>query len=552
MLKRLHIRNYALIDHLEIEFSGQLTIVTGETGAGKSILLGALGLVMGERADSKSFYNEAEKCVVEAHFDVRHYDLKEFFTENELDYDDEVVIRREVAPAGKSRAFVNDTPVNNALLQRLTDSLLDLHLQFDTLDIHNVNFQMRMVDALADNTVLLKNYQQGYRQYSTDKKRLNELRSLSETGLKEMEFARFQYEELQKVGLLAGEQEQLEAESERMTHTEDIKRYYGAAFNHLSESEQSIIGQLQGMARNLSTIRKLSSRLNNVSDRLEAAIADLQDLAREMENISDGAEYDPQRMMEVQERLNALYKLQKKHSVGTVDELLTLQERFAQQLSGFQNLDENIATLEASLHKQEKALREMANTLSARRRAVAPDFEKRVQEMLAQLSMPHARLQVAIAPLQALNITGLDDVQFLFATNVGSRFLPIKDVASGGELSRLTLCTKSLVADAIPLPTLIFDEIDAGVSGDVSMRMGLIIKELSTRHQVVSITHTPQVAARADKHYFVFKKVVNDRTVTNVRLLTSDERVRSIAVMLSGNPPSDAAITTARELVDNH
>lgn len=549
MLQRLHIRNYALIDQLEIEFSRQLTIVTGETGAGKSILLGALGLVMGERADNKLFYNDQEKCVVEAHFDVREYDLKGFFTENELDYDHEVVVRRELSPGGKSRAFVNDTPVNNNLLQRLTDNLIDLHLQFDTLDIHNVNFQLRMIDALADNAALVKTYQQGYRQYSADKRRLQELRERSENGLKEMEFAQFQYEELQKAALLPGEQEQLESEMVRLANAEEIKKQYGAAYNHLSEAEQSLIGQVQVLLRTLSPTRKISSALSGISDRLEGVLVELQDIAKECERISENTEHDPQRLTEVQERLNVLYKLQKKHGVSDIAGLLALQDSLEQQLSGFTRLDETIAALEKSIATAEKQLRAEAAILSERRQGVAGGFEQRVQEMLAQLAMPHARLQVAIRPTEQLTPVGLDDVQFLFATNVGSRFLPIKDVASGGELSRLTLCTKSLVADAIPLPTLIFDEIDSGVSGDVSMRMGIIIKELSERHQVVSITHTPQVAARADKHYFVFKKVQGERTVTNVRLLNSDERVRSIAVMLSGNPPSESALATARELV---
>jgi len=549
MLKRLHIRNYALIDQLEMEFSGQLTIVTGETGAGKSILLGALGLVMGERADNKVFYNELEKCVVEAHFAVQHYDLRTFFTENELDYDDEVVIRRELSPAGKSRAFINDTPVTNALLQRLTDTLIDLHLQFDTLDIHNVNFQLRMIDALADNAALLKEYQTNFRQYSADKRQLVALKERSESGIKALEFAQFQYDELQKAGLAPGEQEVLENELVRLSNSEDIKRYYGAAFNILGENEQNIIGQLQGIARSISGTSKLSPTLSDISDRLEAIVVDLQELAKDCEHVSEGTEHDPQRIANTQERLNTLYKLEKKHGAAGVGELLELQESLAAQLAGFTNLDETITALEQSLRTAEKSLRGIAEKLSTRRKQVIPGFEQRVQEMLAQLSMPHAKLKVEIAGTPALTPVGLDDIQFLFATNVGSRFLPIKDVASGGELSRLTLCAKSLVADAIPLPTLIFDEIDSGVSGDVSLRMGLIIKELSLRHQVISITHTPQVAARADKHYFVFKKVIGDRTVTNIRLLNPDERVRSIAVMLSGNPPSDSALATAKELV---
>ncbi|MBK6997014.1 MAG: DNA repair protein RecN [Lewinellaceae bacterium] len=552
MLKRLHIRNYALIDELEINFSERLTIITGETGAGKSILLGALGLIMGERADTKVFYNDAEKCVVEAYFDVSEYDMREFFEEHELDYDPEVVIRRELSPTGKSRAFVNDTPANNQVLQRLTENLIDLHQQFDTLDIHNVNFQLRMIDALADNGPMLKEYQQGYRLYAADKKRLAELIERSQSGAKEMEFLRFQLEELHSAELIEGEQETLEGELAQLTNAEDIKRSYGSAYIHLSESEMNLIGQLQELSRKFTPTRKLSPQLSALSERMDAVIIDLQDLAKDFERIAEGTEHDPQRIADAQERLNVIYKLQKKHGVSGIPELLQIQTDLEQQTAGYTNLDSEIAKLEQAIVKQEKSLRTTATTLSQRRRAVPPKFEERVQTMLTQLSMPHARLKVEIAELSQLSPTGLDDVQFLFATNIGARFLAIKDVASGGELSRLTLCTKSLVADAIPLPTLIFDEIDSGISGDVSLKMGVILKELSARHQVISITHTPQIAARADAHYFVFKKVEGQRTVTNVRILAPDERVRSIAVMLSGNPPSEAAIATARELVEGN
>ncbi len=549
MLKRLHIRNYALIDELEIDFSERLTIITGETGAGKSILLGALGLVMGERADSRVFYNDSEKCVVEAFFEVDKYDLRSFFEDNELDYDNEVVIRRELSPTGKSRAFVNDTPANNQVLQRLTEALIDLHQQFDVLDIHNVNFQLRMIDALADNTLILKDYQNGYRQYSADKKRLAELIDRSENGAKEMEFLRFQLDELRQAEFMDGEQEQLEDELARLTNAEDIKRTYGTAYNYLAETEQNITGQLQEIARSMTGTRKFSGQLSSLSERLDALIVDLQDIAKDFERISESTEHDPARIAEVQERLNVIYKLEKKHGVSAVADLLRIQETLEQQTSGFTDLGSEITRLEQAIAEQEKQLRAIAATLSERRKAVPAGFEERVHGMLAQLSMPHARLRVDIQPTTGLTATGADDVQFLFASNVGSRYLPIKDVASGGELSRLTLCTKSLVADAIPLPTLIFDEIDSGISGDVSLKMGLILRELSARHQVVSITHTPQIAARADAHYFVYKKVADNRTVTNIRLLNADERVRSIAVMLSGNPPSDAAVATARELV---
>ncbi|MFN4253589.1 MAG: AAA family ATPase, partial [Saprospiraceae bacterium] len=326
MLKRLHIRNYALIESLEINFSDRLTIITGETGAGKSILLGALGLIMGERADSKIFYNEGEKCVVEGWFDVAAYDLSEFFEQHELDYDAEVVIRRELSPAGKSRAFVNDTPVNNQVLQRLTESLIDLHQQFDTLDIHNVNFQLRMIDALADNSLIIKEYQSGYRVFAAEKRRLAELVERSENAAKEADFIQFQLAEFQKANLVEGEQESLETELTRLTSAEDIKRIYGAAYNHLAEGEQNMVGQLQVIARSMSATRRLNRELNALAERLDSVVVELQEVARDCERIADDTEHDPQRIAEAQERLNIIYKLQKKHGAASVSELLALQE----------------------------------------------------------------------------------------------------------------------------------------------------------------------------------------------------------------------------------
>jgi DNA repair protein RecN (Recombination protein N) len=550
MLKRLNIRNYALIDHLEIEFSNHLTIITGETGAGKSIVLGALGLIMGERADSKSFYDVTEKCIIEATFDVEKYDLIAFFTEHELDYETEMCIRREVSPTGKSRAFVNDTPVNNQVLQRITESLIDLHQQFDTLDIHHVNFQLRMVDALADNQKLLKTYQSDFRKYASDRKRLSELISQSETGVKEMEFQRFQLDELENAHLDPHEQQGLESELEQRSNAEQIIRVFALAANQLQETDPSVIGVLRDISRNIESVTRLSPHFKDIYERLSACIIELQEAAKDCERIEERTEHDPQRIQQVQERLNTLYKLQKKHQLESVEELIALKFRLSAMLSSFTDLGTTITHLQQEIENQETTLKAQAMVLSERRKKVIPDFEEKVNRMLAQLSMPDARIKVSLRDSSHLSTTGADEVEFLFSGNLGSRFLPIREVASGGELSRLTLCTKSLVADAIPLPTLIFDEIDAGISGDVSLKMGAILKELSNRHQVVSITHTPQVAARADKHYFVFKKNQDNRTVTNVRQLQPDERLRAIAVMLSGNPPSDAALHTARELMD--
>jgi DNA repair protein RecN (Recombination protein N) len=375
--------------------------------------------------------------------------------------------------------------------------------------------------------------------------------SRSANGAKEMEFMRFQLEELYQAALTEGEQELLENELNRLTNAEGIKRTCGAAYNLLAEAEVNITNQLLELSRSINTVKKLSPELLNLSAQLDGILEEVQAFAKECDRIAERTEYEPQRINEIHERLNTLYKLQKKHALNDVRALIQLQEDLERQTSGFTDLSSAITDLEQTITQQEIKLKKEAEQLSSRRRSVAPSFEQKVQEMLALLSMPHARLQVSINATSTLNNTGLDDVQFLFATNIGSRFLPIKDVASGGELSRLNLCAKSIVADAIPLPTLIFDEIDAGVSGDVSMKMGQILKELSRRHQVICITHTPQVAAKADKHYFVYKKIQEDRTLTNVRPLNEEERVRSIAVMLSGNPPSDAALVTAKELISN-
>jgi DNA repair protein RecN (Recombination protein N) len=550
MLKKLSVRNYALIDVLEIVFSDKLTIITGETGAGKSILLGALDLVMGGRADMKTFYNDTEKCVIEAWFEVKKYDLKQFFAENELDYDDEVVIRRELTPAGKSRAFVNDTPVNNQVLKEITDSLLDVHQQFDTLDIHQVNFQLRMIDALAGNDALVSKYGADYKSYIANQKRLAHLNQSAADNTKELDFLRFQYEELEAAKLIPGEQKSLEGELSLLTSAEDVKQITAQTFDQLLENEQSIVAALRELSRRMQPSAAKVPSIAAIQKRMDSVILELEDLGADCERIAEATDHDAERIAFAQDRLNSLYKLLKKHTVKDDDQLISLAEDLRSRLSGFSNADEEIARLEKAIAAQIVDLKTQASAISGRRKKVIPKFEADVHAMLQSLSMPHARLQVACAPLDQPTPTGTDDVAFLFATNLGSKFLPIKDVASGGELARLTLCTKSLVADAIPLPTLIFDEIDTGVSGDVALRMGLILKELASRHQVVAITHTPQVASKAEAHYFVYKKVEDNRSFSRVKCLTPDERVRAIATMLSGNPPSDAALATAGELIN--
>lgn len=550
MIKSLHIRNYAIIESLEVNFSNGLTIITGETGAGKSILLGALNLIMGNRADTKSLYNESEKCVVEAQFDISSYDLKVFFQDHEIDYEDETFIRREILPSGKSRAFINDTPVNLNVLQQLSSALIDLHQQFDTLDIHNVSFQLRMIDALADNKRLVAGYEEEFRQLQIDRRRLSNLIARNEASSKEVDFLQFQLEEFNKAELTEDEQDRFEKELSVLANAEEIKRVMNAAYQYLNESEQSLVSQMEELGITLHQIGKYDAKLARLSEKYDGLAEELKDIADEFETIADVTEYDPERIIELQARLDLIYRLQNKHKVTTVKELLNIQTNLQQQLGAFGDLSAEIDMLRNRISEQETHLWEVAQTLSERRKLVIEGFENKVKEMLNQLAMESAVLKVELRTMENLGPSGIDDIAFLFAANKGSRMQLIKDVASGGELSRLTLITKSLVASAIPLPTLIFDEIDSGISGDVALRMGNILRRLSNHHQVVTITHSPQVASKADVHYFVYKKEQESRTIAKVRLLNRDERIRSIATMLSQNPPSDAAIENARQLIE--
>ena len=549
MISSLKIKNYAIIESLEIEFSGQLTIITGETGAGKSILLGALGLIMGERADTKALYIPDEKCVVEGIFRVGKYQLQDFFRESELDYDDEMVIRREISPSGKSRAFVNDTPVNLKVLQELSSSLVDLHQQFDTLDLHHVSFQLRTLDALANNGSLLQQYQLLYRKQQADLRQLTRLEERSTTAGRELDFIQFQLNELHQAELVADEQQDLEMELNRLSNAEAIKNTTGQAYRFLAESEQSVIDQIETMAASLRPLSKADRIIGQITERLDGILAELQDISAELDGIAENTEYDGERILEVQSRIDLIYRLQKKHSVSSVEELLTIQADLESQLGDFEDMGAEIAELQKRVDQQDKKLRELGSQLADNRRKVAPGLEADVQQMLGQLSMPHARLQISIEDLNEVGPNGMNEVNFLFAANKGGRLQLIKDVASGGELSRLALAIKSLVASAIPLPTLIFDEIDSGISGDVSLRMGHILRRLSRQHQVVSITHSPQIASQADAHFFVYKKDTEDRTLAKVRLLNDEERIRAIATMLSQSPPSDSALNNARELI---
>ncbi|OAV45503.1 DNA repair protein RecN [Lewinella sp. 4G2] len=552
MIKRLQIQNYAIIEELQLDFADGLSIITGETGAGKSIVLGALSLILGGRTNSKTLFDAERKCIIEGRFAISAYNLQTFFQDHDLDYDDELIIRREITPSGKSRAFVNDTPANLKVLQELGATLIDLHQQFDTLYINNPTFQLELLDALAGQKETADEYRSEYEKLQTTRRELRKLHDQQATARREQEFLEFQVAEFDTANLVAGEQAELESEQHRLSNADEIKQLTSGIFHYLTEGESAVSDQLTTVGNKLSSLAAGDTQLSKLNERFESLRLELDEIASDLEAFGEGIEANPERLEEVNERLNMLFRLQSKHSVKSVEELLGIYEELAGKLGHFANLDGEIARLAKAEEKITATLGKLGLKLRKGRQRVAPGFSKSIQQQLAELSMENARLVVDFAELEKPGPNGLDEVQFLFSANKGSQLQTIKSAASGGEMSRLALVTKSLVASAMNLPTLIFDEIDSGVSGDVAQKMGNILTNLAQHHQVVVITHSPQVASRADRHYFVYKqdKAGLNRTITQVRELNKDERIRSIAVMLSQNPPSDSALTNARELIE--
>ena len=549
MIISLEIQNYAIIEKLHVALDKGLNIITGETGAGKSILLGALGLIMGKRADTKVLYHQDRKCIVEARFNIKSYDLKGFFEANNLDYDIELIIRREISPVGKSRAFVNDTPVTLAILQELTKSLVDMHQQFDTLDIHSSKWQMEVLDSLAGNTKLLSAYQLEFKEYKVAEKRLKTLEKEAANALKELDYITFQFTELDEASLEFDEQESKEQLLNRLAGTEDIQRVANSAYFAIDESEQSIINQLQIISQDLDNIKELDPKLSESYDRVLSSLEELRDIAAVLQDVNESVEHDPNLAQETQERLDMIYRLQKKHQVVSIEELLTIQTDLHTRINSQQKMDGEINEIASKMHKLETSLKATAKKLSTSRRKIAKSFAKDIEVLLATLSMEHAKIDARLTDSDQLTLSGLDKVDYYFSANKGGTLGALKNVASGGEISRLTLVIKSLVASSMALPTLIFDEIDTGVSGEVANRMAEIISKLAKKHQVMSITHSPQIAAKAQHHYFVYKHETETRTITNIKLLSADDRIVEIAKMLSGNPPSDAAVANAKELI---
>ncbi len=551
MIKRLQISNYAIIEALDLAFSPGLTIITGETGAGKSILLGALGLILGGRADTKSLFKADEKCIIEAQFDIKAYQLQGFFETYDLDYEEELIVRRELTPAGKSRAFVNDTPVTQKALQELGASLIDLHQQFDTLYVNNEDFQLQLLDALAQHPVLLSRYQTAFQALQAAKKRLRDLQALSSQALREQEFIQFQHNELYEAFLVADEQEKLETEQSRLTNADEIQQVCAAIFRLVAEDELAISDQLLQIIQSLSPLARTDEEIRSIKERFGSLQLELEALGEEVAKMGEQTESDPERLLNVNQRLDQLYRLQTKHSVNSVQALIDLQNELGRQLLAFADLSEETQALEAQIETLTQQLLALGEELRQGRQKLAPGFTKAAEALLAELAMPNAKLVVDFRPLPQPSANGLDEIEFLFSANKGGRLQAIKDAASGGEMSRIALVTKSLVASAMALPTLIFDEIDSGVSGDVALKMGAILSRLSEHHQLVVITHSPQVASRAQKHFHIYKtdKGPENRTVTKLKQLNEEESVRAIATMLSQSPPSASALENARELI---
>ncbi len=551
MLQKLHIQNYAIIDDLSITFKQHLNIITGETGAGKSILMGALNLILGERADSTVLLQKEKKCVVEGWFDAeKNKSIKHFLTVNDLDAEDVLLVRREIAITGKSRAFINDTPVTLAQLKELNSLLVDLHQQFDTLELGDTGFQREVLDALAGNIDLVQEYAVQHKQYLATKKALEELQQQQTSANTTYDYNKFLYDELEASSLKPNELEELDAELKLLSNAENIKQQLGSVYFELKESEQPLVQQLKSLYNKLQLLTQYHTGIDNLAKRLQSTQIELKDIADELETISDGVQYSAERFQLVNDRIALGYKLQKKHGVTSTIELLNIQEGLQQKLNDVLNISEAITAKEKQAAQLLKQCEQAAKTITANRAKAIKPFTEKVNTLLKQVGMPNAQLKVELTTV-ALNQYGSDAIAFLFDANKSNRFEPLHKVASGGELSRLMLCIKSLVAQKLQLPTLIFDEIDTGISGEAAKQVGNIMKELSANHQLIAITHQPQIAAKANAHFFVHKAIKEDKIVTDVKLLNNDERITAIAQMLSGEKPTAAALQNAREMVGN-
>ncbi len=551
MLQQLSIQNYAIIEELEISFREKMNIITGETGAGKSIIVGAMGLILGDRADSSVLVNKEKKCVVEGTFNVKtKKEIREYLLEQDMDADDELVVRREIGVNGKSRAFINDTPVTLAQLTELSRLLVDLHQQFDTLEIGESGFQRNVLDALAGHASVIENYQGVFFGWQQSKNEWEQLKEQKAQFDKEADYNQFQFNELDEASFRENELEDIDAELKMLTHAEGIKSALGKVYFELEESETPLVQQLKSLLNQLHPYSSYHPDLDSLIGRLQSAQIELLDIAGDVERISSHIHHDPERMEQLNERLSLGYKLQKKHGVQSTHELLTIHRQLEEKLQAVLNIDEAIRQKEKECDGHFARAMELASKIAEGRRRQVKPLEDKVGKLLKQVGMPNAQLKVELNPAP-LNAFGADQVDFLFDANKSGVFQPVRKVASGGELSRLMLCIKSLVAQSMDLPTLIFDEIDTGISGEAARQVGIIMKGLAARRQVICITHQPQIAGKADAHFFVFKQIVNNSVKTGIRELNTEERITTIAKMLSGEKPTPAALENAREMVMN-
>lgn len=551
VLRKLHITNYAIINAAEIQFSDGINIITGETGAGKSILLGALGLILGERADSRVLFTKENKCVVEGHFHIGAYALQPVFESLNIDYDPDTIIRRELLENGKSRAFINDTPVTLQALQQVAGKLVTIHSQHETLDLAQSAFQLTVVDALAQNDALRTAYRKHYQAWKACQAELEVAIELSSRAAKEKDFIQYQFEELEKAALDGIDQVQLENELSQLTHAEEIKRQLMTAYELLENGQQNMSEQLHTVLSGLRSVERYLPALENYIRRLESAQIELRDIARDLEDIGIRTQADPARSESVNQQLSAVYRMQKKHGVSQVADLINLRDKLAEQLQAFESSEQRITQLTLQRDKFYAQTTLAAKKLSTSRTAIFDTLEKQVKSLLGEVGMQDAVLKIhhQYDPDAWLSAAGADHIQFLFSANKGAALQDIKKVASGGELSRLMLCIKSLLAKSVALPTLIFDEIDTGVSGEVAHKVGNILLRLAGNHQLIAITHLPQIAAKGAHHLFVYKTTEGKFTHTHIRTLSTDERITEIAKMLSGEKPTKAAIENARELM---
>ncbi|MDL2265237.1 DNA repair protein RecN [Parabacteroides sp. OttesenSCG-928-G07] len=551
MLRSLFIQNFVLIDSLDIRFNNGLAVMTGETGAGKSIIIGALSLVLGQRADGKSIQPGKEKCVIEAFFDISSYQLEAFFLNNDLEYDaKDCILRRELSASGKSRAFVNDTPVSLAILKELGSQLIDIHSQHQNLLLGDDRFQLKVIDVMADNGKLLASYREKYASYQSLKKEKELLLDEAQRAKQEEDYFRFQLTQLEEARLESSEQEELEQEQETLSHAEEIKANLFKITELLNGDQTNGLQIIKEALTTADGLERYFPKAEEIAERIRSAYIDLNDLVSETNALQEKMEYDPKRLDWVNERLDLIYSLQKKHHVSTVDELIALQKDYTQKLNKINAFDEEIERLTKQTDNLYKDLFQQGKELSERRKKAALQIAKLLEQKVAPLGMPNAQFRIDFMTKEIPGNDGVDEITFLFSANKNVALQPVGQIASGGEISRLMLCIKAMIAGSMALPTIIFDEVDAGVSGDIADKMGNIMQELGEKMQVITITHLPQVAAKGNTHYYVYKEETADKTITRIKELNTDERIKEVARMLSGASLTEAALANARELLN--